>query len=163
MTFDKLSFLRRATPLLIMAFSSGCAKSQWFLTDSCSGTDLTISVAFDGERLFKAHGPACDEYESNIDGRWEKQKLSFEFEPDREITWEGYREHPFNSTANSVLRVDLWLAGAGANEDLRVWFVGVSVHGADTIYMNTLHIADLTGPPSSSCIAEDFCIHTSTD
>lgn len=147
---------------MIMAFISGCAESRWFLADSCSGADLTLSVTFDGERVFKARGSACDEYESNIDGRWEKQKLSFEFEPNREITWEGYREHPFDSPADSVLRVDLWLAGAGAEDEWRVWFVGVSVHSADAKYMNTLHIADLTGP-SSSCIAEDFCILTSTD
>ncbi len=136
------------------------AQTQWFLPEDCSGTDLTVSVVFDGDRVFESHGPACDEYEGNLDGRWEKEKLSFEFEPDREITWENYREHPFDSPANSVLRIDLWLAGASRDPD--AWIVGLSVHGADATYMNTIHIADLTGP-SSSCIAESFCIRTSTD
>ncbi len=160
MSFDRLKFLRRASLLLILPFHSGCAESPWFLPHGCSGADLALSVTLDGESIFEARGPACDEYEHNIDGRWDKEKLSFEFEPGRAITWTGYREHPFDSPSDEPLRVDLWLAGAAIDED--IWLIGVSVQGEYAIYLNTMHIADLNGA-RTSCIAEDFCVSTSSE
>ena len=160
-----MTIIRTALFVLLIIGTEGCAETQWFLLNECTGTDLNISVAFDGERIFEARGPACDEYENNIDGRWEKETLTFDFEPKREITWTGYREHPFNSPSGAVLDVDLWLAGAASDTGAAPaddWLIGVTVTGERGIYMNTLHIAALDGT-TTSCIAEDLCIHTSTD
>ena len=145
---------------LVLATSATHADEGWFLPRSCTGPELTISVDFDGARIFDAAGPACDEYENDLDQQWEKEMLSFEFEPERAITWVGYREHPFDSPADAALEVTLWLAGA--ERAMGVWFIGVSVAGEDTIYMNTLHFAEFSDT-KIACIAENLCIQTSTD
>lgn len=145
--------------LLIVVFSASavCADSAWFLPRDCSGSELTVSVHFDGAEILQSHGPACDAYEDNRDGRWKKETLTVNFKPNKAITWTGYREDPFDSPSDSILKIDLWLAGADKDES--IWFIGVSVSGADVIYMNTIHSANLESE-SETCIAPGLCVAT---
>ncbi len=145
--------------LFSCVFLAGIAYSDsaWFLPPDCAGSDLSISVVFHGDEILQSRGPACVDYSDNRDGRWDKQTLSVSFHPNHAITWAEYREEPFDSPMDAELIVDLWLAGADTED--KTWHIGVSVRDADSIYMNTVHVADLTGK-TESCLAEGFCLQT---
>ncbi len=142
---------------LLVSESVTGSEPQWFLPRDCVGPDFSLEVSFDDSAVLKVYGPACIAYKDNVNRQWSKEKLTVNFEPNREVTWAGYRDEPFNSPADSVLTVDLWLAGADADQSQ--WIIGVSVRGDDTIYTNTTHLADLNAK-SESCIALRFCIRT---
>lgn len=145
--------------LLAFVLIAGTAYSDtaWFLPSDCSGPDLSLLVLFDGATILRSRGAACASYSNNRDGKWKTESLSADFEPKQAITWTGYRDEPFDSPEDARLTVDLWLAGADRENQL--WLIGVSVRDMDSIYINMIHRADLTGG-SESCLAEGFCIKT---
>ena len=139
----------------VCIFGAAYSDTAWFLPRDCSGPDLSVSVLFEGIPIIQTSGPACESYSNNRDGQWKTETLSGHFEPNQPITWAGYRDEPFDSPKDANLTVDLWLAGA--DRENQVWLIGVSVRDTDSIYMNTIHPANLiTG--SESCLADGFCI-----
>lgn len=148
-----------ALSLLFLSLISASphSDSAWFLPRDCSGTDLSLAVFFDGNTIFQTQGPACTNYSDNRDESWSKDMFSFSFHPEQMITWTGYRDDSMDSPVDAKLIIDLWLAGADAEE--AVWFIGFSVRDDDLIYAKTIHSADLTGE-SESCLAEKLCVQT---
>ena len=141
----------------VVVAGSAYSDTVWFLPRDCSGPDLSLSVLFEGEEILQSRGPACVSYSENRDGQWKKETLSFDFQPKQAITWTGYRDEPFDSPKGAKLTIDLWLAGADRENE--VWLIGVSIRDTDTIYMKTIHSANLTAE-SASCLVDNFCIQT---
>jgi len=143
--------------LLVVVGGNAYAGALWLLSDDCAGPELSLSVLFDDAEVFESRGPACASDTDNADGKWKTSTLSVNFEPRQAITWAGYRDEPFDSPKGASLIVDLWLAGA--DNDRNIWYIGVSVRDDDSIYMNTVHVADLAST-SELCLGNGFCVRT---
>jgi hypothetical protein len=109
---------------------------SWFAT--CDGPALGVEVQFDTATLFKSVIPLCQAKRTGPASQGQRTgSIHFLFKPERVIVWEGYRGAPDKTKAGQVLQVDIWQAGADPDDLL----LGVSVSDAQTIYMNTIHIA----------------------
>ena len=145
--------------LLLLLTSIGVSDidSPWFLPRNCVGPDFSLEISFDDSVVFKTYGPACIGYKDNANRDWSEETLTVTIVPNREITWVDYREESFNSPVDSELIVDLWLAGAVAEQSQ--WRIGVSVRDKYIIYTITTHLASLYSK-SELCVAPKFCIRT---
>jgi hypothetical protein len=131
--------------LIVSALFAMCATTAfsaeegpvWFWFEACGGPFMKLQVRFDDKVVYESTFPICHAPRSSIHARGGDKKLNFSFNPQRSITWLGYKDESEKTSPKQSLVGDLWLAGA----DPDALLIGVSFSSARSIYMNTIHIA----------------------
>jgi hypothetical protein len=121
---------------LLCAGRANADEPLWFWYSSCGAKSIVLTVAFDHELIRADKIPVCRAERGSAAGAGQQKRISFPFYPGRKIQWLGYPSTVAagESPASAKLRIDIWEAGA----DPDAMILGISIVGAERIYMNTV-------------------------
>lgn len=112
----------------------------WYWQARGNAQRMRLQVRLDNKTIFTTTLSIANRGRSAIPRRSYGTKIGFSFRPQRSIVWSEYRDGNVLSQAKQRIKCDIWMAGADENAII----LGVSCDAADTILMNTLHLASPT-------------------
>lgn len=143
--------------VLVASRSVADRESPWFPQANCRGQIYTLKISLDDSVIYQAYGPVCFGSIQDASNQMSDEMLTVTIEPNREISWAGNGDEPSTSPANSVLTVDLWIAGTSLTP--MQWTLGLLVRDKDRVYTGTFFEAHHK-LNSEICLAPKFCVST---